>query len=748
MRTSCATGWCATSSARTPRTRRVEMKLPTQEQVRYHLVRWVWVPALALVAHVAFPSGSADVAPLLEPGARSDKEIVAPFNFVVSKSEDELQREAEELAASAKPIYEFRQHAYDSTATTLAAFFSSVDAASDQGPQTMIRAARDYGVALTPQEAAYLSKGGKRRAMQQALVRLFDRTLAQGVTGPGVLQGEQSRELIVRRGSTESSVLRDQVLTFAQYLNRAKQLHPDAGSSVGDVLYLKLVRQFFRPTLIPKPLETERRRNELRGSVDPSKYIVRAGDRIVGANEVVTNEAHERLVTLHQELLRRGAATTYSIRGVVGPLLRDSLIIAIFWVLMVFYRRETYSDLRQVGLIGALFAILLTQAGLVARSYPAHPEITFMPFLAMMMTVLFNGRVSMIAAMILAVVVGLQPVFHDVPATFLCVVGGVTAALSVKTLRSRSNFYAPVLIIAAGYLTGALALGLASGWSIEEIGLRGFWGALNGLVSAGLTFFLLPVAESVTHITTDLTLLELSDPSRPLLRRLSVEAPGTYAHSVAMANLVEAACNRIGANGLLGRVGCYYHDIGKVKNPQYFVENQIPGNNPHDRLKPLQSAQIIKAHVTDGLALAAEADLPDSVAAFIPEHHGTTEITYFLDKAKKIDGGQARNSADFTYPGPKPRSMETAISMIADSVEAALRVLEDLTPQKIEEAINHIVRTKVNAGQLDEAPLTLQQIEQVKSAFLRVLSGMYHNRIDYPESSGGISAAWQPATAR
>ena len=720
------------------------MQLPTQDTVRYHLVRWVWVPALALVAQIAFPSSSADVAPLLEPGAQSDKEIVAPFNFVVNKSEDELQREAEELAATAKPIYEFRQHAYDSTATTMAAFFSAVDAAADQGPQAIIHAASDYGVPLTPQEAAYLSKGGKRRPLEQALDRLSDRTLAQGVTGPGVLQGEQSRELIVRRGSTESSVQRDQVLTFAQYLNRAKQLHPDAGSSVGDVLYLKLVRQFFRPTLIPKPLETERRRNELRGSVDPSKYIVRAGDRIVGAHEVVTNEAHERLLTLHQELLRRGAATTYSIRGVIGPLLRDSLIIVIFWVLLVFYRRETYRDLRQVVPIGTLFAILLTQAGMVARFYPAHPEIIFKPFLAMMMTVLFNGRVSMIAAMILAVVIGQQPVFHDVPATFLCVVGGVTAALSVKTLRSRSNFYAPVLIIVAGYLAGALALGLASGWPIEEIGLRGLWGALNGLVSAGLTFFLLPVAESVTHITTDLTLLELSDPSRPLLRRLSVEAPGTYAHSVAMANLVEAACNRIGANGLLGRVGCYYHDIGKVKNPQYFVENQIPGNNPHDRLKPLQSAQIIKAHVTDGLALAADADLPDAVAAFIPEHHGTTEITYFLDKAKKIDGNQTRNIEDFTYPGPKPRSMETAISMIADSVEAALRVLEDLTPQKIEEAIHHIVRTKVNAGQLDQAPLTLQQIEQVKQAFLVVLSGMYHNRIDYPESSGGISAAWQP----
>ena len=246
------------------------MQLPTQDTVRYHLVRWVWVPALALVAQIAFPSSSADVAPLLEPGAQSDKEIVAPFNFVVNKSEDELQREAEELAATAKPIYEFRQHAYDSTATTMAAFFSAVDAAADQGPQAIIHAASDYGVPLTPQEAAYLSKGGKRRPLEQALDRLSDRTLAQGVTGPGVLQSEQSRELIVRRGSTESSVQRDQVLTFAQYLNRAKQLHPDAGSSVGDVLYLKLVRQFFRPTLIPKPLETERRRNELRGSVDPS----------------------------------------------------------------------------------------------------------------------------------------------------------------------------------------------------------------------------------------------------------------------------------------------------------------------------------------------------------------------------------------------------------------------------------------------------------------------------------------------
>jgi putative nucleotidyltransferase with HDIG domain len=508
---------------------------------------------------------------------------------------------------------------------------------------------------------------------------------------------------------------------------------------------VRLAGHFFRATLEPNTLETERRRDELRRSVDPSKYIVRGGDRIVGAHEVVTSEAHEKLVALHTDLVRRGAATSRSAGGVLGPILRDSLILAIFWVLLVFYRRETYRERRQVALIGGLFGLVLLQAAAVAHFFPQHPEIVILPFLAMMLTVLLNGRVSMIAAMILSIVIGLQPVSHDVPALFFCVIGGVTAALSVRVLRRRSNFYLPVLIIALGYLAAALALGLAGSWTVAEIGVRGLWGAANALVSAGLTFFLLPVAESVTGITTDLTLLELSDPSRPLLRRLSLEAPGTYAHSVAMANLVEAACNRIGADGLLGRVGCYYHDIGKIKNPLYFVENQTRGNNPHDRLKAFQSAQIIKAHVTDGLALAAEARLPDAVAAFIPEHHGTTEITYFLDRAKKSGDGGSLRATDYAYPGPKPHSSETAITMLADSVEAALRVLEDLTPQKIEEVIDHIVRTKLNAGQLDEAPMTLRQIDQVKREFVRIISGMYHNRIDYPESSGGITATWQPA---
>ena len=724
------------------------MTLPSREQLRYHGTRWVWVPGLALLTYLAFPSSANNVAPLLEPGAVAEHEVIAPFTFPVNKSDQELAREAEELASTVKPIYQFQQRALDSASIALHAFFAGIENAADQGgAQAVMRVAKEQGFVLSPAEAGYLAKGGKRRGLEKALSDLFDRTLALGVTAPGVLQVEQAPELIIRRRSSETSVSRDQVLSYAQYLARARLTHPDKGSSVGDAVYVRLAGHFFRPTLVPNTLETERRRDEQRRSVDPSKYIVRAGDRIVGAHEVVTNEVHEKLVALHSELVRHGTATSSSVGGVLGPLLRDSLVVGIFWVLLVFYRRETYREQRQVAVIGGLFGVVLLQAAAVARFFPQHPEVIALPLLAMMLTVLFNGRVSMNGVMIVAVVISLQPVFHDVPALLLCLGGGVAAALSVRGLRRRSNFYVPVLIIALGYLGAALALGLAGNWSIAEIGLRGVWGAANGLVAAGLSFFLLPLAESVTGITTDLTLLELSDPSRPLLRRLSLEAPGTYAHSVAMANLVEAACNRISANGLLGRVGCYYHDIGKVKNPQYFVENQTRGNNPHDRLKAYQSAEIIRAHVTDGLVLAREARLPEAVAAFIPEHHGTTEITYFLDRAKKTGDGKSPNPSDFAYPGPKPHSKETAITMLADSVEAALRVLEDLTPQKIEDVISHIVRTKLNAGQLDEAPMTLQQIDQVKQEFVRIITGMYHNRIDYPESSGGITATWQP-TAR
>jgi putative nucleotidyltransferase with HDIG domain len=304
----------------------------------------------------------------------------------------------------------------------------------------------------------------------------------------------------------------------------------------------------------------------------------------------------------------------------------------------------------------------------------------------------------------------------------------------------RTQTYQYVITIALAYSLAALAIGLTLGWTFTDIGRSGLFGVANAVVSVVFAVFLIPLSERVTGVTSHLTLIEYSDLNRPLLKRLSVEAPGTYAHTIAMANLVEAACNAIGANGLLGRVGSYYHDIGKLKKPQYFVENQAGGRNPHDKLKPGTSVQIIKGHIREGMELAEEHRLPKAIAAFIPEHHGTAPISYFYEKAKERDGAGGLNAADFAYPGPIPQSAETAICMLADGVEAAVRVLSDPTPPRIREVIDHIVRQRMDQGQLRDAPLTLRQIDTVKEVFARVLIGMHHARIEYPASGGGVSA--------
>jgi putative nucleotidyltransferase with HDIG domain len=711
------------------------------KRIRLHAGRWVWVLGLAGLTVAAFPRGGADVAPFLEAGDVAQRDVIAPFGFVVNKSDEEVAREAEALARSARPIYELEAGATDSATAAVQSFFAAVGVAAGRGPDVLRDVARAHGVDLTAPEADYLARASRRDPVAAALTALVENTLAEGVAAPGVLQAEQSPEVILRRRGAETAMRREAVPTYEQYLQQARARHPDRSSSLGDAVYLKLVGHFFRPTLRFNQAETERRRDDLRHTVNRSKYVVRAGDRIVAAHGIVTREQEERLVALHQELLRRGAATSRSLGGVLGPLVQDALLFGIFWVLLLFYRRETYAEMRQVGVIAALFGVVVVGAAAVARALPGHPELIPLPFAAVMLTVLFNGRVSMIAALILSFVIGVQPVFHDTPALFICAVGGVTAALSVRALRRRTQLYVAVVVVGVGYLVGSLVLGLAGDWSLATVGGQAMLGVVNGIVSTALALWLLPVAESVTRITTDLTLLELSDQSHPLLRRLSLEAPGTYAHSIAMANLVEAACARVGANGLLGRVGCYFHDVGKLGNPQFFVENQTRAN-PHDRLPAHRSAEIIKAHVTEGIRLAEEARLPTVVRAFIPEHHGTTDITYFLDRARRQGDTGARGGA-YRYPGPRPRSVETAITMLADSVEASLRVLDDLTPARIEEAIEHIIRAKLASGQLDEAPITLQQIELVKEEFLRMLTGMYHGRIDYPESGGGISSSWQ-----
>jgi len=709
----------------------------------YHVARWAPVLVLAVLTFALYPVTGRFDAPLLEPGEVASRDVVAPFDLDVPKPAGEVAREAQQLAATVRPIYEVRPGAVDSALAVAGQLFAALDGAGTAA--ALIDSAQGRGVRLSLEEASFLLEGDRRAAFRRGADEMLRRELARGIAGSGVLEAEPAPDVVVRAGARERVVPRAAVPGYQQFLERRAAHHPTPNSSVGDPIFVKVLAAVFRPSLVPNVAETEQLRAELRASVDPVKDRVRQNELIAGAHQLVTPEAHERLVALRNELVRRGG-TERSFTSSVGQILTNALVLSIFWLLLLLYRRESYSRIRHVLLFAILFAIVILGAAINFRFVSEAPELIPIPFAAMLLTVLFSGRVAMLGAAVLAVLLASQPVYGSAGALDLALLGGVGAAMGIRVVRRRTHLLTTMAIVAAAFAVSALAVGLQLGWSVGEIGTSALRGSVNAVVSAAMVGVALPLCEGFAGITTDLTLLELADPTHPLLRRLATEAPGTYAHSIAMANLCEAACNAIGGNGLLARVGCYYHDVGKIAKPQFFVENQAPGVNPHDKLKPDVSAQIIRNHVKDGLALAEEGRLPDVVKAFIPEHHGTAEISYFLDRARSRGTGEPPAEL-FRYPGPRPRSVETAVAMLADGVEAALRVLDEPTPEKVREAIDHLVRHRIEAGQLAEAPLTLAQLDRVKEEFVRVLSGVYHNRIDYPPTAGGISAEWTAAQA-
>jgi cyclic-di-AMP phosphodiesterase PgpH len=713
------------------------------DRVRYHAIRWLPLLATALVTYVLFPPPAAVLSRVPDVGQRADRTVVAPFPYQVRKSTDELAREGEARALTAQPVYRFSPTAYDSALAAARDFFTDLDRASAQGPE-LVRAVAATQAHLGPDETRYLADSASRRAMRELVTHFLGETLSRGVADAGVVRGEASRQLTLRRNDAERVVARDSILTFADLMEQAEVAGIVLEDPVGQRTLRRLVGAFYHPTIVPDPLLTSARREQLRASVEPVRYGVRAGERVVTAGQVVTEEQRAKLIALHEELQRRGSEGFWT-QGAVGGLLYNALVLSVFWLLIVFYRRETYAQVREMAFFGALLSLVVLITAGTTQLLPIRPEMVPIPFAAILVTLLYDGRIGVFAALTLAVLLDGQWALRESGILFFGLMGGVAGAIGIRAVRRRRHLYLTVAMVAGASMLASLTIGLIQGWATITIVASAFLGALMALASAALAMLVMPLAESATRITTDLTLLELSDLGRPLLRRLALEAPGTWAHSLAMANLCESACNIIGANGLLARVGCYYHDIGKLSAPGFFVENQGGGPNPHDQLPPAESARIIRQHVIDGIALAEAAGLPEIVRSFIPEHHGTTEITYFLMRARRASPNGVPNPADYRYPGPRPQRAETAVAMLADSAEAAIRVLPDPSPEKVREAIDLLVQQKLASGQLEDAPLTLRDIDRVKREFARVMSGTYHKRIGYPRASGGITPEFQTA---
>lgn len=488
------------------------------------------------------------------------------------------------------------------------------------------------------------------------------------------------------------------------------------------------------PTLVVDEESMEQRRQEAMDRVQPVQVTVRQGEEIVGDGQVVTEEKYEVLEQLG--LLK----TSYRHFSLLGLLVFIGLIFVLILVYLYRYNREILLDEKKLVLLGLLMTVgLFIDKGIVSISLGNNGEIAslvgFMvptAAVSMLIAVLLDRKLAVFITVLMSVFVGFM-MGSQLQFAVVSFVGGAVGIFSVSDINERTDLTRASLYIILANIVAITAVILVRTNSFSLVSLGAVVALINGLLSAILTIGSLPFLENAFGITTSVKLLELSNPNRPLLHRLLVEAPGTYHHSMMVANLAEGAADAVGADQLLARVGAYYHDIGKLKRPYFFIENNLTSDNPHDKLAPTLSTLVITSHVKEGGEMAEDHNLPQAVKDIICQHHGTTLVSYFYHKACETEKPENVSEAAFRYEAKKPQTKEAAIVMLADSVEAAVRSMKYSGHGRLEAQVRKVIKDRLEDGQLEESELTYKELEIITKIFVKILSGIFHSRIEYPD---------------
>ena len=493
-----------------------------------------------------------------------------------------------------------------------------------------------------------------------------------------------------------------------------------------------LLSQVIVPNLVIDEFATEIARKNAENSVKPYEVTYQKGEKILFEGEPVTQ--------LKRDALRMAGYNVYELnaQGLIAIYILVFLATLIFIAYMKFFEKQ-FLEPRYMAISGTLALILAGISVVMPTGF--SPYVLPIPAFVLLLAIFTNPRVAIVATMVLLSVltVGAQYSAHIIVTFALLSLVSMITISQIRYSRRFDLIKAGFVISAAG-LVILLAIYVLERCLIEVNNVlilkNCAFIALNGIISSMIALGTLPLFESIFKINTPYGLAELADHNQPLLKRLQFEAPGTYHHSLMVSNLCEAAAEAIGANPILARVGAFYHDIGKLKRPLFFVENQsyFGIENPHTKLNPRLSKMVITAHPKDGVELAKEYGLPPVINNFILQHHGEGLASYFYNQAVKEEGAENVKEEQFRYTGPKPNSKETAILMIADAVESAVRSLKNPTSEEIEKIIDKIIVERLNDGQLSDSPLTLHDIKVIAATFSRILRGMQHNRIKYQEN--------------
>lgn len=717
---------------------------------RHHLaVRLLIGVLLVLSIAMLYPGGSSVDFQYKLGSIWTERDLTAPFSYPVYKDDRQYQTELRAASQEVLPVFERNERVAISQHDSLRHFFSllteavnlqrmiSTPAAAGE-PSGLVNIMRDIGLRLTERDWEIL------RSLRPPgiSIELFEQTLTKTIDNiyeTGVIDQRKERmtttTFALRKKTEEQLLLGTKVYDADEAAARLQRelsefLHHDNDTLM--VAY-KIGLCFLQPNILFNQEQTEKAVKVAHDRVPRTIGIVQEGELIIARGQQVTEEAKLKLDSFKRFSMERGGAGQ-SLTQYLGKVMHSAIILILFVLYLSLFRQRIINDSAMILLI----AIVIFIEGVMALfsldldvGVPLE-YLIFLPAASMVLTIAFDSRVGFYGTVAIGMIIG-GIRGND----YALVLGSITAGgLSVYTVRNlthRTQIFKSIGYILLGYEITIIALAFERADTLSTILSESTMAAANAVFSPILTIGLLYVFERVFKITTDLRLLDLADDNHPLLQELAKKAPGTYHHSMAMGILSEAAAEAIGAHALLARVGAYYHDIGKMEMPEYFVENQESHKSKHDRLKPRMSALIVTSHVKEGIEFARKHGLPDQVIDIIPQHHGTTLISYFYHKAQRRRTTKEEvDENDYRYPGPKPQTKEAGIVMLADGIEASVRALDDPTPPRIEDQIDSIIKTRINDGQLDECDLTFHDLADIKEAFLRALIGIHHARIKYP----------------
>ncbi|HUV37508.1 MAG TPA: HDIG domain-containing protein [Patescibacteria group bacterium] len=671
-------------------------------------------------------------------GDIADVDVIASFTFLVPLSLYEIESNRAKAVVSVPPIYikaeETTQHLPEDLEVFMRniADVVAIDTLTAEERLAMIRA---IAPSLKHDPVELLLDRTVREKILREGLKLQKNLLEKGIINDAsplrrrdypyiTVIGDDGEKLVpttplIEQGQLESVIL-----------DRARRVleNDDKATSI----FYSIVRSHLMPNLVFDVQQTRERREKEMQKV-PTAFRVSENERIIAKHDKVTKRQVEILEALEARRAELEMETSRMKRvGLFfGKGLRIAILLSILALALYRFNRDIVVKPAKMALIFIVLICYLLLMALVVRLPQLSPYLIPVAFVSLITTAFFG----VMSAVIFTLFAALSIVTHtDLPAsyTFIAILAGTAGIISIAQLRERKNFYTIFLYVSLAYILGITGFSATEGITMGGFLLGSLWGITNGFACTILVMFLLPIFESLFNVTTNFTLMELSDLNRSILRRLVIEAPGTYHHSLMLGNMVEGVAGDIKANSLLSRVSAYYHDIGKLAKPEYFFENKGDTINKHEKLSPTMSALILASHVKEGVELARKEKLPEIIIDAIREHHGTTVMAYFYQKALEYDSHDSVNIDDFRYPGPRPRSKETAIIMLADSSEAAVRSLREPTAPRIRTVVSRILEARMNDGELDQSGLTLNDIAVIREKFVQFLTGIFHPRIQYP----------------